>query len=119
MHVGLLLLGIIAGAFSGLFGIGGGLVIVPALYYVFGFNQHEAQGTSLAVLVPPIGILAAWEYYRQGFVRVPVALLIVLGFAFGAWFTATQIGKIGDLTLHRLFGGLMVTAGLLMMFRRG
>jgi uncharacterized membrane protein YfcA len=60
------LLGVIAGVFSGLIGIGGGVIIVPALVFVFGFSQHQAQGTTLALLVPPIGILAAWTYYWQG-----------------------------------------------------
>lgn len=60
-----LLLGLAAGAFSGLIGIGGGTIIVPALIFLFGLSQPQAQGTTLALLVPPIGFLAAWTYYKQ------------------------------------------------------
>ena len=62
------LLGLIAGALSGLIGIGGGVIIVPALVFLFGLSQHQAQGTTLALMVPPIGILEAWTYYQEGLV---------------------------------------------------
>lgn len=65
-----LLLGLVAGTFSGLIGIGGGVLIVPALVFLFGLSQHQAQGTTLALLVPPIGLLATWEYYRHGYVNL-------------------------------------------------
>ena len=58
------LLGLAAGIFSGLIGVGGGVIIIPVLVFFFGLSQHQAQGTTLALLVPPIGLLAAWEYYR-------------------------------------------------------
>lgn len=67
-------IGLFAGVLSGMFGIGGGVVIVPALIYVAGFRQHVATGTSLAVLLPPIGIAAAFEYYRNGRVDVRAAM---------------------------------------------
>ena len=67
-EIGLLVLGLGSGVFSGLVGVGGGVVIVPALVLLFGLSQHQAQGTTLALLVPPIGILAAWTYYKQGYV---------------------------------------------------
>ena len=76
-----LLLGLVAGILSGLIGIGGGTIIVPALIFLFGFSQHLAQGTTLALLVPPIGILAAWTYYKQGYVDLHIAALICLGFS--------------------------------------
>ncbi len=68
-----LLLGLAAGVLSGLVGIGGGILIVPALFFFFGFSQQQAQGTTLALLVLPIGILAAWAYYKQGLVDIRVA----------------------------------------------
>ena len=68
-----ILLGLVAGILSGLIGIGGGTIIVPALVLFFGISQHMAQGTTLALLVPPIGILAAWTYYRQGYVDLHIA----------------------------------------------
>jgi uncharacterized membrane protein YfcA len=82
--LGLLLFGVAVGVLSGVLGIGGGVVLVPGLMLLFGFSQPEAQGTSLAVMIPPIGIFAALVYYQNGFVRVPVVALIAVGFLFGA-----------------------------------
>ncbi len=70
-----IILGLLAGILSGLIGIGGGVMIVPSLIFLFGFSQLEAQGTTLGLLVPPIGILAAWTYYQQGYVNLKVAAL--------------------------------------------
>lgn len=67
-------IGLVAGMLSGVFGIGGGVVIVPALIYLAGFSQHRATGTSLAVLLPPIGLAGMWEYYRHGNVNVRAAM---------------------------------------------
>jgi uncharacterized membrane protein YfcA len=78
-----LLLGLIAGTMSGLIGIGGGIIIIPVLVFLFGFSQHEAQGTTLALLVPPIGLLAAWTYYQQGYVDLKIAGYICAGFFLG------------------------------------
>lgn len=75
-----LLLGLVAGTFSGLIGIGGGTIIVPVLVFLFGLSQHQAQGTTLALLVPPIGFFAAWTYYKQGYVDLKIAALICVGF---------------------------------------
>ncbi|MFO0885446.1 MAG: TSUP family transporter [Pirellulales bacterium] len=76
----LLVFGVVVGILSGLLGIGGGVVLVPGLILLFGFSQAEAQGTSLAVLIPPIGIFAALVYYQHGYVRLPVVSLIAVGF---------------------------------------
>src|SRR5665648_335562 len=78
-----LLLGLSAGVLSGLIGIGGGTIIVPALIYLFGLTQHQAQGTTLALLIPPIGLLAAWTYYKNGYVNLTIAVFICLGFFIG------------------------------------
>ncbi len=80
----LFLFGVAIGIVSGLLGIGGGVLLVPGLMLLFGFSQSEAQGTNLAVLIPPIGIFAAMIYYQNGYVRLPVVGLIALGFVFGA-----------------------------------
>lgn len=76
-------IGVLAGVASGFMGIGGGVVIIPALAFILGFDQHLAQGTSLAAMVPPIGILAAYVYYKSGHVNIPVAALIAAGFIVG------------------------------------
>lgn len=113
-----LLLGLVAGAFSGLIGIGGGVIIVPALIYLFGFEQHLAQGTTLALLVPPIGILAAWTYYKQGFVDVKVAVLVALGFFLGGLIGARIAVSLPQPILKRIFGIALLFISLNMVFSR-
>lgn len=100
----LILLGIGAGMLSGLIGIGGGVIIVPALVLILGFSQHQAQGTTLALMVPPIGILAAWSYYRQGFVDLHAALFICIGFLAGSLLGARLATNISTIVLERIFG---------------
>src|SRR2546425_3270633 len=81
-----LALGCAAGVLSGLIGIGGGVLIVPALVYLFGMNQHKAQGTSLGALLLPVGALAFWEYYKAGSVEIKASILVAFGFAIGGCF---------------------------------
>jgi hypothetical protein len=113
-----ILLGLIAGALSGLIGIGGGIIIVPALVFLFGMTQHQAQGTTLALLVPPIGILAAYTYYRQGFVNLQVAALICAGFIIGSLFGAKLATAIPDLSLQRIFGVALLLVALKMIISK-
>jgi uncharacterized membrane protein YfcA len=115
---GYLMLGLLAGVLSGLIGLGGGFIIVPALVFIFGFSQHQAQGTTLALLVPPIGILAAWTYYRQGFVDVKVAALIAAGFVVGSLLGARYAMNISSGTLEKVFGVALVLIGLKMVIGR-
>src|SRR5687768_7893067 len=84
--VWLLAFGMAIGTVSGLLGIGGGILLIPGLMLLFGHSQQEAQGTSLAAMIPPIGLFAALVYYRAGHVQLPVAGMIALGFAVGAYF---------------------------------
>lgn len=109
------LIGLAGGALSGLFGIGGGVVIVPLLL-LLGFSTKQAAGTSLAALVPPVGLLAAWEYYRDGQVKILDAALVAAGIVVGSFLTAqlgmhlpTQLGK-------QLFGGFLVVVGIRFLF---
>ena len=111
-----LLLGLAAGILSGLVGIGGGILIVPALVFMFGFSQQQAQGTTLALLVPPIGILAAWTYYRQGFVDIKVAGFIAAGFVAGSLFGARFATGISNDILGKIFGAFLVLVGLKMIY---
>lgn len=110
------LTGFLTGIIGGLFGVGGGEIFIPLLIYVFGFSQHKAQGTSLAILLPPIGLLAALRYYRAGYVDFGVAALLALGFFAGA-----SIGAIGATHLHadwlrRLFGVFLLIVSVHMIF---
>jgi uncharacterized membrane protein YfcA len=102
-----LLLGLIVGAISGSIGIGGGVLLTPALVYIFGFSQHNAQGTTLALLVPPVSLLAAWTYYEQGYVNIAATSWVFVGFFVGGFFGAKLAATISDVWLHRIFGVAM------------
>jgi uncharacterized protein len=112
----LFLLGIIAGSLSGLIGIGGGVIIVPALIFLFGLSQHQAQGTTLALLVPPIGILGAWVYYKQGYVDLKIAAVICIGFFLGSMFGAKLATSLSNILLQRIFGIALLLISLKMIF---
>jgi uncharacterized membrane protein YfcA len=113
-----ILLGLFAGGLSGLIGIGGGVVIVPALVFLFGMTAHQAQGTTLAVMIPPIGILAAWTYYAQGHVDIKIAVLIAIGFIFGGLFGAKLAVGLSNQMLSKVFGVVIILIGLKMVFGR-
>lgn len=109
-------LGLLAGTLSGLIGIGGGVIIVPSLIFLFGFSQQEAQGTTLGLLVPPIGILAAWTYYQQGYVNLKVAALICLGFILGGLLGAKIAVVLPSKVLERIFGTALLAIALKIIF---
>lgn len=109
-------MGLLAGILSGLVGVGGGVFIAPALVIWFGMSQHQAQGTTLALLVPPIGILAAWTYYQQGFVDVKVAAFICIGFVIGGFLGANLAVGIPNAILEKIFGGVIMAIALKMIF---
>jgi uncharacterized protein len=111
-----LLLGLIAGIASGLIGIGGGVIIIPALVLIFGMSQHMAQGTTLAFLVPPVGILAAWTYYQKGFVDLKIAALMCVGFFLGGLIGAKFAVNIPDQILKKIFGIFFLVISLRMIF---
>jgi len=113
-----LLLGLVTGVFSGLIGIGGAIIIIPCLVLLFGLTQHMAQGTTLALMVPPIGLLAAWIYYRQGFVDLQIAGFICAGFFVGGLIGATFATQIPDDILRKIFGVILLIASLKMIFFR-
>ncbi len=108
---GLMLFGVAIGVVSGLLGIGGGILLIPGLMLLFGFSQAEAQGTSLAVLIPPIGIFAALVYYQHGFVRLPVVGLIAVGFMIGAYFGARLVPHVSPSHRRLAFGALLLYLG--------
>lgn len=113
-----LVLGSVIGAISGLIGIGGGALFTPALVYLFGFSQHNAQGTTLALLVPPIGLLAAWSYYQEGYVNLKVAALICIGFVLGSVVGAKIAVDLPEVFLKRIFGSALLVVGLRMIFSK-
>ena len=113
-----LALGLTVGAIRGLIGIGGGVVITPALIYWFKFSQHEAQGATLALLVPPIGLLGAWTYYQRGHVDVRAALLICAGFVLGGLLRAMFAVNFSDLLLRCIFGVALLVIAMRMIVSR-
>ena len=104
----LVLVGITAGVLSGFIGIGGGIVIVPALIYLVGLSQLQAQGTSLALMLPPIGILAFMHYYREGNVDLKVAGIIAATFIVGGFFGAKLAHKVNENLVKIIFGIIMI-----------
>jgi uncharacterized protein len=111
-------IGLLAGLLSGLIGIGGGTIIVPILVIFSGLSQKMAQGTTLALLVPPIGILAAWTYYKQGYVDFPIAGLICVGFIFGGLIGAKFATSLSNQTLERIFGIALLIIAIKMIFAK-
>ena len=108
--------GLLSGFLSGMIGIGGGVIIVPALVFLFGLSQHQAQGTTLALLVPPIGLLAAWTYYKHGFVDLRIAAFICAGFVLGGLLGANIATGLSNETLQRVFGIALLVISLKMIF---
>ena len=113
-----LLIGLVVGMVSGVVGIGGGILFVPALVWLAGMDQHKAQGTSLGALLAPIGILAFMEYYRKGNADLRVALLLAVGFLVGGYFGAVGAQHISELWLRRIFALTLVVLGGRMFFSR-
>jgi uncharacterized membrane protein YfcA len=113
---GLFILGIVAGYISGLVGIGGGVIIVPALVLIFGFSQHAAQGTTLALLIPPIGIFAFMSYYQKGFVDIKSAIIICIGFILGGLIGGKMAVEISESVLRKIFAILLILLGVRMFF---
>lgn len=108
--------GSVAGIFGGLFGIGGAMVLIPILALVFKFPQHLAQGTTLAAMIPPIGLLAAWRYYQQGQINFWAAAGIAIGFFVGGYFGGGWAQLLNGPLLKRIFGILLTLVGLRMVF---
>ncbi len=113
-----LIVGLVAGALSGLLGIGGGIILVPALVFLFGLSQHQAQGTTLALMVPPIGLLAAWTYYKAGFVDLKIAAFICIGFFIGGLLGAKCVIGMNETHLRRLFGVVFLLISLKMILTK-
>ncbi len=115
-NAGLLALGLAAGVFSGMFGVGGGLVIVPALMIIFKMKELDALGTSLAALVPPVGLLGAAEYWRGGHIHVRPAAIIAIGLFIGAYFGARIITSLSPEAIRRIYAGFLLVVAARMIF---
>ncbi|MFK5982144.1 MAG: sulfite exporter TauE/SafE family protein [Flavobacteriaceae bacterium] len=112
----LLIIGVLAGVLSGLVGVGGGLAMIPLMIILLGYSQHEAQGTSLAVLAVPVTFLAAYNYYSEGYINWKFALIIALGFVVGGYFGSKIAISINQAMLKKIFGVILLIAALKMFF---
>jgi hypothetical protein len=99
----LILIGLAAGMLSGLIGVGGGIIIVPCLILLLGFSQHEAQGTSLGLLLLPVGILAVLNYYNKGYIDIKVVLIMAIAFVLGGWLGSKISLAVSEIALKRIF----------------
>jgi uncharacterized membrane protein YfcA len=114
----LALIGLTAGVVSGMLGVGGAIIIVPALVFFFGMTQHQAQGTSLAVLLLPVGFLAFWNYYKQGYVNFKLALVVMLAFFVGGYLGSVIAVSVPERPLKIGFGILIIVLGIRMIFSK-
>jgi uncharacterized protein len=112
----LLIIGTITGVMAGMLGIGGGLVVIPALVMIMGMSQQAAQGTSLAMMLPPIGILAAYNYYKAGHVDIKIALLLAIMFIIGSFFGSKLAIRLPQELLKKIFGIFLLLVSIKMLF---
>ena len=111
-----ILIGVGAGMLGGLVGVGGGLVIVPALVYFLGMSQHSAQGTSLGLILLPVGILAVLNYYKEGQVDFRIVGLLAVGFLAGSYFGSKIALNLPQETIKKIFAVLMLVVAIKMLF---
>ena len=111
----LIIIGFAAGMLSGLVGVGGGLIIVPALVYFLAFSQKEAQGTSLGILLLPVGILAVMQYYQKGYIDLKVVLIVSTGFVIGGWFGSKMAVALPVVTIKKIFAIFMLITAFKML----
>lgn len=112
----LILVGLAAGVLSGMVGVGGGIIIVPALVYILGFSQHQAQGTSLGLLLLPVGIFAVLNYYKSGYIDVKVVAVMCVAFAIGGFFGSKVSLSLPQETVKKIFAVLMLLIAGKMLF---
>jgi len=118
MFLILCLIGVVTGVMAGMLGIGGAIIMIPALVYFLGFSQHMAQGTSLAVMLPPIGILAAYNYWKAGQVNLKFALILAVAFIIGSYFGSKLALNIPQAVLRKIFGILLLLAAAKMLLSK-
>jgi uncharacterized membrane protein YfcA len=114
----LVLIGLMAGVFGGMFGVGGAIIMIPALVYFLGVDQHTAQGTSVAIMLPPIGLFAAYNYYKAGEVNIWYAIIIAMAFMIGGYFGSMIALKLSENLMRKLFGILLILLALKMILTK-
>jgi len=114
----LIVIGIITGFMAGMLGIGGAIIMIPALVFLLGMTQQTAQGTSLAVMLPPIGVIAAYNYYKAGHVNIKFALILAAAFIVGSYFGSKLAINIPEPVLKKIFGVLLLLVAARMLFSK-
>jgi uncharacterized membrane protein YfcA len=114
----LAIIGIFTGVMAGMLGIGGAVIMVPALVYLLGLSQQSAQGTSLAVMLPPIGVIAAWNYYKAGHVNIKFALILAVCFIAGSYFGSRLSLNLSESVLKKIFAVLLLAIAAKMLISR-
>ena len=114
----LIVIGIITGIMAGMLGIGGAIIMIPALVFIMGFSQQGAQGTSLAVMLPPVGIIAAFNYYKAGYVNIKFALILAVCFLVGSYFGSKMALSLPQPLLKKIFGILLLLVAAKMLLSK-
>jgi uncharacterized membrane protein YfcA len=114
----LIIIGIITGIMAGMLGIGGAIIMIPALVFLLGISQQTAQGTSLAVMLPPIGVIAAYNYYKEGFVNIKFAIILAVFFLVGSYFGSKFALNIPQNILKKIFGVLLLLVAAKMLLSK-
>lgn len=114
----LALIGLIAGTLGGMVGIGGGLIIVPAMIYFLGADQKIAQGTSIAIMLPPIGLFAAINYYKAGYINVKYAAIIAVTFLLGGYLGSKLAIALPEAVLKKVFAVFLIITAIRMIFAK-
>jgi hypothetical protein len=114
----LIVIGIITGVMAGMLGIGGAIIMIPALVFLLGISQQSAQGTSLAVMLPPIGIIAAYNYYKAGHVNIRFAIVLAIFFLVGSYFGSKLALTIPQNVLKKIFGVLLLLVAAKMLLSK-
>ena len=114
----LVIIGLAAGFFGGMVGLGGGVIMIPAMVYLLGLSQQGAQGTSLAVMLPPVGILAVMNYYKAGQVNLKYAMIIAAAFIIGGYFGSKVALGISPATMKKIFGIALMAVALHMILKK-
>jgi len=113
----LTLIGLAAGVFGGMVGLGGGIIMIPAMIYFLGQSQISAQGTSLAVMLPPVGILAVMNYYKSGQINLKYAIVIAIAFTIGGYFGSKIALNVPVATVKKIFGLALIAIALKMIIK--
>jgi hypothetical protein len=114
----LIVIGIITGVMAGMLGIGGAIIMIPALVFLLGISQQTAQGTSLAVMLPPVGIIAAYNYYKAGHVNIRFAVILAVFFLVGSYFGSRMALNIPQAALKKIFGVLLLLVAAKMLLSK-